>query len=242
MNEKVFMLNGVKYGENEFGQGLVYAVDRDTKKELVGMGNAVVLDFNRLDAIELSIIARVNGFKQEKDKLKNSPAYNDAESLRNHEIKLLEEKLEVDVAKLKSDYLEELDLYEKEYVKKALTIEHKTDTNTASMLDSALIQMQYGSNVELQLQLLAIKVSGMDTAQKLTLMTRLPEMEEVVSKVANVNGNAIGYLERIKDAVKDANPAKETDLRLQQLSVLRRDYANSVDLPFKAYKRNKGEK
>jgi hypothetical protein len=242
MEQKIFMTKEVKHGENTYGQGLIYAVDQATKNELVSKGNAVALDFNRLDSIELAITSRVNAFKKEKDRIANMPAYNDAPSLREHEIQIREEQMQLDVAKLKQDYFQELDLYEKDLVKQALAVEHKTDANTASMLDSTLLQLQYSGNPELQLQLLSTKVNGMDITQKLTVLSKLHQLEEVVNKVASHNGNAKGYLERIKQEVHGVSPTAELDLKLQQLNVLRRDYASSVDLPLKQYKRVKGGK
>jgi hypothetical protein len=236
MEQKVMFNETVTLGDQTYNAGLVYTVNPELREQLVKDGKVSICDFAKLDSVELAIEYAVNAHKQAKEKLLNAPQYKDAESLRQHEIKLLEDKLAVDVAKLKEDYFKELELAELDLAKQALAVDYKLDEGTLNMLDAVTTKMQYAVNPTLELKLLALKVKAMDTKQQMTVLQRLPQIEQTVANVAKSSPEAKEYLATIKSTVQGVTQTAEIDTKLRMLDVIKRDYANAVDLPYTMYK------
>jgi hypothetical protein len=242
MQEKVFVTKKATIGDNRYEPGFVYSVDKDIKELLISGGNAEEVNFPRLDAIELAIARTVDEFKQNKKRLETAKQYADAESLRQYEIEKLEQKLDEDVAKLKSDYMLELEAMQKELAEKALQVSYQQDANTVDFINMAIVQLSYSENVVDSLELLAVKVNAMTDDQKLTVLSKFAELKQAVDKYANGNEDAKRVLDEIYKSVKSANKTAEIDGKLRQLQAIKKYYAQGVDAPYRIYKFAKGER
>lgn len=237
MEQKVYITKEkVAVGNSRYEKGYVYAVPADVKEQLVAEGKAVLVDYPRLDAVELAIERAVNDFKAGKQRLEQARQYADAESLRQYEIEKLEAKLDADIAKLKADYVLEIDSLQKELSQKALQASYKQDENTADFMNMAIMQLSYTPDVIDSLHLLALKVNAMDDTQKLTVLSKFGDLKQAVSQYAKGNQGAERILNDIYETVKGVSASATIDNQLRQLSAIKKHYAGSVDAPYRTYK------
>lgn len=245
MEQKVYITKEkVAVGNSRYEKGYVYAVPADVKEQLVAEGKAQLIDYPRLDAVELAIERAVNDFKAGKQRLEQAKQYNDAESLRQYEIEKLEAKLDADIAKLKADYLLEIDSLQKELSQKALQASYKLDASAVDFMNMAITQLSFFNGNDTnkvdtvidRLHLLALKVNAMDDAQKLTVLSKFGELQQVVNQHANGSKEAERILEEIYGTVNGVSASATIDNQLRQLSAIKKHYAGSVDAPYRTYK------
>jgi hypothetical protein len=230
MEKKMFMLEEGKLGEGTLAQGYVYAMpeatingtpnpNRYVADKLVAEGKAVVVDFPRMDTIELSVERAVNDFKQAEQRLKESQRYRTNEAEREYQLEQLATKLEKDVKKLVDDYGLEMQATQKELAQKAVKATFKPNEEIASFIDTELVQLSYSPNVADDLELFAVKVNALTDEEKSTVLHNFGKIKQAVEKVAG--DKADGILKDIFNAVKDSNGANAINLQLRQLKALK---------------------
>jgi hypothetical protein len=248
MEQMIFMNATEKLGNNTLEQGFVYrmptAVQGDTASEglrilaekMVEQGKAQKVELPRLDVKEIAIDEAVNNFKKAKKALEETPYYNEVPTMRAIEIAKLEEQLDANVARLKAEYMVELETVERELAGQALQVSYKPDENTVQFMDMALAQLKYADTpleVDSALNLLSIKIGAMNDDQKLTVLAKYGQLTETVKGKSD---KVDGILEGIYGKIKGANKTAEIDMKLRQLHAIKADYASGVDASYTLYK------
>lgn len=227
MEQKVFMLAEDQSGENTLAQGYVYPLPQVDRERLIAEGKAVVVDFPRMDAIELSVQRAVNEFKQNEQRLLESQRYRTNEAEREYQLEQLTAKLDEDVKKLVADYQLELQATEKELAQKAVKATFKPNEEIASFIDTELVRFGFSGDIAGDLELFAVKVNALTDEEKATVLHNFGKIKQAVEKVAG--DKAEGALKDIYNAVKDSNGANAINLQLKQIKALK---GNKVSAPY----------
>jgi hypothetical protein len=228
MDGKVFMLAEDTSGESTLAQGYVYPLPQVDRERLINQGKAVLVDFPRLDSIELSVQRAVNEFKTAEQRLIESQRYRTNEAEREYQLEQLNLKLDADVKKLVADYELELQATQKELAQKAVQATFKPNETISNFIDTELVQLSYSPNVAEDLELFAVKVNSLTDEEKATVLHNFGKIKQAVEKVAG--DKADGLLKDIFNAVKHSNGASAINLQLRQIKALKG--SNNVATPY----------
>lgn len=230
---KVYITEKVELNGNTMHEGGIYTVSPEDKQKLIEKGVAEEVQFNSLDAIQLSISRTVEEYKKVRDVIKKASRYNDAESLREYELQQLREKLDADIETLRREYMVELKAVEKEIAQKALQVNYETDKNVEAFLNAELTKLSYTDNVVRDLELLAIKINAIDEDKKPTVLANYAKIKNAVKDYNGQDKERVKtLLADIYNAVKSANKSAEYDRKLLHLKAVKQN-ASSIDLPYK---------
>ncbi|MES5940690.1 MULTISPECIES: hypothetical protein [unclassified Bacillus cereus group] len=222
---KVYMEQSLVIGQNRYEAGHIYNVDSEifnglTKSDEDGKTPAACkVDFPSLDAMEQSIDYAVDTYKKQREELKSHPKYDDAPSLRTHELQALRKGLDKQVAEMKEKYEIEIQALQCEVADKMYTLQASEDT---AYLDVATTQLQFGNPVT-TLQSLLLKADQADEAGKLAILQAFSGIADKVKSHKHYSYYEASIEKKLSELYEKASNVptiRENERRLQQLDVL----------------------
>ncbi|PFB07257.1 hypothetical protein CN383_00110 [Priestia megaterium] len=205
-------------GGNSYSRGAIYDISKpELQESLISAGKAVKVDFPKLDTVSATVDSLINRYKATKQHLETSPRYADMESERAYQLEQIEEQLKADIAKAGEDYKLELTVLEKELAQEAVKSTLKTDEQALQFLDNTVAQLSYSDDLLGDLQLLQIKINGMNAEGKATVLSNFGKLAQAVGD----NKEAGAVLKGILQTVKKVDNTAQIDLKLRQLQALK---------------------
>ncbi|MDZ5609281.1 hypothetical protein U2I54_19995 [Bacillus pseudomycoides] len=222
---KVYMERTLAVGQDRYEAEHIYNVDSEIFKELTTSDEegktpaACKVDFPSLDAIEQSIDYAVDAYKKQREELKAHPKYDDAPSLRTHELQELRKGLDKQVAEMKEKYEIEIQALQREVADKMYTLQASEDT---AYLNVASTQLQFGNPVT-TLQSLLLKADQVDEAGKLAILQSFSDIANKAQSHKHYSYYKAEIEKKLGDLYEKASNVptiRENERRLQQLDEL----------------------
>ncbi|PGR08520.1 hypothetical protein [Priestia megaterium] len=215
---KLFFTGEHVEGDNRYSSGNIYDIqETHVQESAISAGKAVKVDFPKLDTVSATVDSLINRYKATKQHLETSPRYADMESERAYQLEQIEEQLKADIAKAGEDYTLELAVLEKELAQEAVQSTLKTDEQALQFLNNTVAQLSYSDDLLGDLQLLQIKINGMNAEGKATVLANFGKLVKAVGD----NKEAGAVLKSILSTVKKVDNTAQIDLKLRQLQALK---------------------
>ncbi|WP_339996756.1 hypothetical protein [Priestia aryabhattai] len=223
---KLYFTSEHNAGGNRYSAGNIYDIqDTHVQETLLSEGKAVKVDFPKLDTVSATVDSLMNRYRATKQHLETSPRYADMESERAYQLEQIEQQLKADMAKAGEDYKLELAVLEKELAQEAIKATHKTDEQALQFLDNEVARLSYSDDILGDLQLLQIKINGMNAEGKATVLANFGKLAQAVGD----NNEAKEVLKGILSTVKKVDNTAQIDLKLKQIQALK---TNDVTAPY----------
>ncbi|MEH7457953.1 hypothetical protein V7183_12125 [Bacillus sp. JJ1127] len=232
---KVYMERDYSVSGNRYEEGRIYTVDKDVFQKLTESqdGRAAAAskcDFPSLDVIEQMVDAAVRIYERKRDELAAHPKYDDAPSLRVHELQELRKELDGQVSKLVDKYDIEMQVLQREVAEKMYTLQASQDT---AYLDIATTQLQFGNPIT-TLQSLLFKAEQADEAGKLAILQAFSGIADKAKSHNHYSYYKADIEKKLNDLYEKASDVptiRENERRLQQLTELS-NMKDQIDLPY----------